>query len=401
MRFNYEAQNSAGERIKGTEEAADRFALARAIKTRGLFLISAHLASAAKKSFFHLELGRVSRRDLVFFASNLSVLLGAGLTLSRSLDVLKRQTKKRFFKTIISQVAERIAAGDSLFKSLANFPTVFPPVMAAMVRAGEGSGNLPASLGLVASQLQKGYELRRKVKGAMIYPALVMTAIVVIGILMMIFLVPTLVATFNDLKVELPLMTRIIVGLSNFLTQYWLVSLLGVIGGGVIIYSFFRSVAGQYLWQKLILKLPLIKNLIKEVNAAVIMRTISSLLAAGVGMVETLEITAGVIQNRFLRAALLKTGKQIEGGTPLSAVIKSYGDLFPILVGEMAEVGEETGDLTGMLLKGAEFYEAEVEQATKNLSTIIEPVLMIVVGIVVGLFAYSMIGPLYSISDAF
>ncbi len=401
MRFIYEAQTTTGERLKGVEEAADRLALARAIKNRGLFLISASLEPLKQSNFFHLELGRVSIRDLVLFTGNLSVLLSAGLTLSRSLAVLERQIKKTYFKNIVAALAERIAAGDSFYKALAAYPAVFPPVLAAMVRAGEGSGTLPNSLKLTADQLKKSYDIRRKVKGAMIYPALVMTAIVVIGILMMIFLVPTLVATFNDLKIDLPLATRVIVATSNFLTVYWLWSLFSALAMGSGLYFFSRSATGRLWWQSLLFHLPGVSGLVKEMNAAVLMRTISSLLSAGVGMVETIEITASVVQNVFFRRSLTGAIKRIEGGETLSAIFKSGGDLYPVLVSEMTEVGEETGDLTGLLLKGAEFYEDEVEQITKNLSTIIEPVLMIIVGVAVGIFAYSMIGPLYSISDAF
>jgi len=404
MKFAYQAQRQNGERTAGKEEAIDRFALARVMRARGLVLISATEVVEGKKRAwwqFSWRTIRVPKRDIFLFTSNLGVLIKAGLSLGRALDVLKRQTKRRALETVIEDLNSRISAGASLASALEEYGEIFPPVVPAMVRAGEGSGTLPDSLALVSSQLKKSYDLRRKVFGALIYPAVVMAAIIVIGILMMIFLIPTLVATFEDLAVELPLTTQIIVAGSNFLVGYWPWLLLSVLLLGVGVAALYRLESVKIGWQKLLLKLPVFKKFIEELNAAILMRTVSSLLAAGVGLTESLEITSQVIQNHIFRGILKSAAESIQQGLPLSAAFKSYGAVMPLLVGEMAEVGEETGNLSGMLLKGAEFYEEDVDQLTKNLSTIIEPVLMIIVGLAVGIFAVSMIGPLYSISDAF
>ncbi|OHA56907.1 MAG: hypothetical protein A2114_00365 [Candidatus Vogelbacteria bacterium GWA1_51_14] len=404
MKFAYQAQRQNGERVTGREEALDRFALARAMRIRGLVLISATEVAEGKSAAwwqFSWRSTRVSKREVILFTSNLGVLIKAGLSLSRALEVLRRQAKRPAMAAVIDDLDARISAGSSLAASLEEHSDTFPPVVAAMVRAGEGSGTLPESLALVSSQLKKSYDLRRKVLGALIYPAVVMAAIIVIGILMMIFLIPTLVATFEDLKVELPLTTRIIVAGSHFLTSYWpwLLLLIFLVGAGLA--ALYRLPAVKIAWQRFLLKVPVIKKFIEELNAAILMRTVSSLLAAGVGLTESLEITAQVLQNQIFRNILTASSQSVQQGLPLSAALKSYGAVLPILTGEMAEVGEETGNLSGMLLKGAEFYEEDIDQLTKNLSTIIEPVLMIVVGLVVGVFAVSMIGPLYSISDAF
>jgi type IV pilus assembly protein PilC len=404
MKFAYQAQRQSGERVSGREEALDRFALARAMRVRGLVLISATEVVEGKKRAwwqFSWQSTRVPKRDIILFTGNLGILIKAGLPLGRALEVLRRQTKRPALATVIDDLSARISAGSSLAASLEEHDDTFPPVVAAMVRAGEGSGTLPDALALVSSQLKKSYDLRRKVLGALIYPAVVMAAIIVIGILMMIFLIPTLVATFEDLKVELPLTTQIIVAGSNFLTGYWPWLLLVILLLGVGVVALYRLESVKIAWQKLLLKLPVIKKFIEELNAAILMRTISSLLAAGVGLTESLEITAGVLQNQIFRDILKSSSQSIQQGLPLSAAFKSYGEVLPVLTGEMTEVGEETGNLSGMLLKGAEFYEEDIDQLTKNLSTIIEPALMIVVGLVVGVFAVSMIGPLYSISDAF
>lgn len=403
MKFAYQAQRQNGERVAGREEALDRFALARAIRSRGLVLISATaLEETSAKNWFKFSWRstRVPLRDIILFTGNLSVLIRAGLSLSRSLEVLRAQSKRPALTAVIEDLSARVTAGAPLAAALEAHP-IFPPVVPAMVRAGEGSGTLPEALNLVSAQLKKSYDLRRKVLGALIYPAVVFAAIIVIGVLMMIFLIPTLVATFSDLKVDLPFMTKIIVATSNLLIADWpwliLLGLAVIIGGGLL-----RRVKRVKIgWQKLLLKTPVIQKFIKELNAAILMRTTSSLLAAGVGLTESLTITSQVLQNHIYRQILDGAASSIQQGLPLSAIFKSYGEILPILVGEMTEVGEETGNLSGMLLKGAEFYEEDVDQLTKNLSTVIEPMLMIVVGLAVGVFAVSMIGPLYSISDAF
>jgi type IV pilus assembly protein PilC len=267
------------------------------------------------------------------------------------------------------------------------------------VAAGEESGNLPQSLEIVRQQLSKSYDLRRKVRGAMIYPAIIVTVIIVIGILMMIFMVPNLSGMFKELHVELPLSTRLIIGISDFLSHHtiaFVITLIALIAATV---RLLKTKRGVWLVAWTALRFPVVKTIVKNLNSAITMRTISSLVSSGVSVLEAITITERVIQNSYFKEVLAGAGAMIEKGGNLSTVFKNREDLFPVLVGEMAEVGEETGNLSGMLLKGATIFEEEVDQATKNLSTIIEPVLMIFIGLFVGLFAVSMLGPMYSLSN--
>ena len=401
MKFTYQARGKEGEELNGEREATDRFALAREMRAEGLTLLLAQpiVASATKVAFGRLFAGSVKMRDKIIFASNLSAMVSAGLSLSRSFVVMERQTKNKRFKTVIAGLAHRLSGGDSLASALAAYPDVFPPVFTAMVAAGEESGKLPQSLQVVADQLTKSYDLRRKVRGAMIYPAIIVVVIIAIGILMMIFLVPNLTAIFREMGAELPLSTRIVIGTSDLLSKHTLLSIgsLLLLAFGAV--AFFRSSRGHLVADWLSIKLPLIHPIVHEVNGAVTMRTLASLISSGVGMVEALRITGRVIQNHYYQAILAEGAEAVEKGKPLSTVFKAHEDLYPVLVGEMIEVGEETGKLSELLLKGALFYEDEVSQATKNLSTIIEPLLMVLIGIAVGFFAVSMIGPIYSLSD--
>ncbi|MEK7585111.1 MAG: type II secretion system F family protein [Patescibacteria group bacterium] len=403
MKFKFKARNKEGEIVEAEREAKDRFALAREVRAEELTLIS---ASAIDESGFGNKMkklfgpGRVKMKDKIIFASNLSAMVGAGLSLSRALSVMERQATNKAFRQVVEGLEAKTKEGQSLSAALAGFPHIFPPVFTAMVSAGEESGKLPQALDIVADQLTKSYDLHRKVRGAMIYPTIIVAVIIIIGILMMIFLVPNLTSIFKELNAELPLSTRLVIAVSDFLSNHTLTFLftLLVLITGVITY--FRTARGHISASWLVLHLPLIAPLAKEVNSAMTMRTLSSLISSGVGMVEALAITRKVVQNHYYQGVIEAAGARVEKGETLSVIFKAHEDLYPVLVGEMAEVGEETGKLSEMLLKGALFYEEEVNQATKNLSTVIEPVLMIFIGLAVGFFAVSMIGPIYSLSDA-
>ncbi len=403
MEFYFKAKNDRGQTIEGQREAVDRFTLAREMREEGLIILSAIPADKRKKFSWqkiNLMFGRVKLREKIVFANNLSSMISAGLSLSRSLGVLERQTGNKYLAVVLKDVRERVESGDSLSKALSAYPHIFPEVFIAMVSAGEESGNLPGSLKVVSQQMTKSYELKKKIKGAMIYPAIIVCVIMAIAVLMMTFLVPTLTATFSEFEIELPLSTRVVIAVSDWLSANTLLAgLIFLMLLGVVIFAW-RTRRGQQIWSYIVIRLPVIGPLARQFNAAVFMRTASALITSGVSMVETLKITERVIQNYYYKEALREAVEKVQTGIGLSAVIVAKGRLFPVLVGEMAMVGEETGNLPGMLMNGAEFFEDEVDQATKNLSTIIEPALMVLIGVAVGFFAISMIGPMYSLSSA-
>ncbi|MFA6253962.1 MAG: type II secretion system F family protein [Candidatus Paceibacterota bacterium] len=406
--FFWRAKKASGEEISGQRDSIDRFSLARELRTEGLIALAieeteqSKTRAGGKKSWFkfNITLGRVSMKDKIIFANNLSAMIGAGLPLSRALSVMARQTNRKYFKKIISEVEAFITKGESLSRALANWPKVFPEVFVAMVAAAEETGRLPEALKLVSEQLEKSYALRRKIVGAMIYPSVIVAAIITIGILMMIFLIPTLSATFRELNVPLPLSTQIVMGLSDFLVNNILLVLAGLALLVVIFVSLPKTIAGKKFLDKVLLHLPFINNLTRQVNSAVIMRTVSSLVSAGVSLTKTMEVTEKVVQNYYYKQVMVEALVKVQKGIPLSVIFSAHQNLFPIFASEMSAVGEETGKMPEMLLKGALFFEDEVDQVTKNLSTVIEPVLMIVIGIAVGFFAISMIGPMYSLSNA-
>lgn len=392
-------------------EAKDEFDLANILRQENSFLISSKLASETAKikniehllnriaSFFKIRQG-IPITEKMMFSRNLSVMIGAGLSLNRALDVLSKQTDNMAFKKILGSVSEEVQKGKSFSDALSLYVSAFSNLYINMIRSSEAAGNLEDILQLLSKQLKKEYDLKRKIRGAFMYPAVILVAMIAIGILMMIFVVPSLARTFRDLGVPLPLTTRIIIAISEFGVNYWYL-FFGFIAGGIYsIILFFRTRMGKNMVDALFLKMPLLSPLTKKINSARFARTMSSLLEGGVPIVKSLEITAETIPNHFYKDSLKKTIEKVQKGESLSKSLEEYPELYPPLVTQMIAVGEETGSISDVLKHLAIFFESEVSQATKNMSTIIEPLLMIVIGIAVGFFAISMMQPMYSIVEA-
>lgn len=401
--FSYKAIDASGVTTSGTNDAADRFAVARALKERGLMLVSAeevvkkHSALDEKvRGFF----GHVSTREKIMFARNMGSMLEAGLTLSRILSVIERQSRNETFRSVVVSINNEIRAGKTLNEAMMAFPKVFSPLFISMVRAGEESGSLAGSLKTLSGQMEKSYLLQKRLRGALIYPAIVLCLIAVIGVLMFIYVVPTLTNTFKELNIKLPWSTQLIVSTSDFLrynTFSFIAGVAAVISGLILLK---RSAKGKKAIERILLKLPVVGILVKEANSARTARTLASLLSSGVSFLSAMEITRDVVQNDFYKEVLEKARLNVQKGDPISSVFMANEHLYPPFVGEMTSVGEETGQLAEMMLGIATFYEGEVEQKTKDMSTIIEPVLMVFIGCAVGFFAVSMISPTYSLLDS-
>jgi type IV pilus assembly protein PilC len=310
---------------------------------------------------------------------------------------LQKQAKNPKLTKILKSLAADINSGETFSFALAKFPDVFSKLFVSMVKAGEESGNLAGALSDIGLNLEKSNSLTKKIHGALIYPGIIMSAMVVIGVLMFAFVVPTLASTFKELGVTLPVSTRLLIFFGNFFSNHLILTFMIIIGTAFFLYTVLRSKAVAPYLDFLILKMPVMNNLAKEVNTARTARTISSLLLSGVAITRAVEITEDVVQNSHYKKVLNEAKTAVEKGAPFSKAFSEHADLYPIMMSEMIEVGEETGKLSDMLLQIALFYEGEVENKTKNLSTIIEPLLMIVIGAGVGFFAISMISPLYSI----
>ncbi|MEK9186414.1 MAG: type II secretion system F family protein [Patescibacteria group bacterium] len=399
MQFNYIAEKSNGEEINGTMEAKDRFELAQTLRKQGYAVISVKEKARARSSLFFsfLNIKKVSAQDKIMFAKNLGVMIAAGLPITRSLEILNRQTSNKKFKKIIISLMASIQKGDFLSEAMKKYPNAFSSLFIAMVKVGEESGKLSESLKTVGEQIEKDYILAKKVKGAMIYPIIIMIAMVIIGIFMFIYVVPTLVSTFTELNVDLPLSTRVIILISNTLTGHIIISSLILLSAALTVFWFLRSQKGKNILGKALVRLPLISPIVKKINSARTSRTLASLISSGVNILEALSITKDVVQNQRYKSVLDKAINDVQKGTPISKAFKEANNLYPVLLSEMMAVGEETGKTAEMLERLAVFYEQEVADATKDMAAVIEPILMIFIGAVVGFFAMSMIKPMYSL----
>lgn len=408
--YSYTARTTAGEEKKGQREAKDEFDLANILRQENSFLIYSTLVDAHANSknlndsldkvlkFVKFKRG-VPISERMMFSRNLSVMIGAGLALTRALEILGQQTTNTTLKAALKSITEEVQKGKQFSDALSMHPDTFSDLYVNMVRSAEVAGNLEAILQLLAKQLKKDYDLRRKVRGAFMYPLVILTALVGIGILMMLFVVPSLSKTFAELGTPLPTSTKVIIAISDFGVHYWYFFLM-IIGG--FVYSlvlFFRTKIGGNVADTIFLKIPIISPLTKKINSARFSRTLSSLLEGGVPIIKSLEITSKAIPNHYYNQSLKAAIDEVQKGRPLSESLSRYPELYPPLVTQMIAVGEETGAVSDILKRLALFFEIEVSQATKNMSTVIEPFLMILIGIIVGFFAISMMQPMYSIVE--
>lgn len=399
MRLKYKAIKQNGEVYSEVVDSKDKLTLGDEIKSKGdtvIFIEKADSKLQIIKDYIS-NFGSVGIRDKILFARNLGVMIRSGLSQSRSLSILLKQTKNPKLKNILTQIDLDIKKGKSLSASISNYPKVFPEIFVAMTRAGEETGGLAQALKTVSQEMDQTYQMEKKFKGAMVYPIFVMSLMIIIGVLMMIFVVPSLTSTFKDLGTELPFMTSLIISISDFLTENLLLVLVIVMILGVCLFSFKKSPIGKRFFDYIYLKLPAIGEIIRGSNSARTARTMSSLLTAGVPVVSALKITCDVVQNSYFRDVLVKANESVQKGIAISEVIGENENLYPPFVTEMVNVGEETGSLPQMFSEIADFYEDEVSQKMKNISTIIEPVLMAIIGVAVGLFAFAMISPTYSL----
>jgi type IV pilus assembly protein PilC len=403
MRLKFKAIKNNGERYEGMRESLNKFTLFNELKNEGDMLISTQELDQDVFQKYFLKafgfLGGINTAQKIAFAKNLSAMTKAGLPLSRALSVIERQSKGARFKTVVEGINLEIKKGKTLSEALKKYPNIFSNLFISMTKAGEESGSLSEALENVALQMDKTYRLQKKVKGAMIYPAVIISVMIIVGILMFIFVVPGITETFRELNTELPATTKFIIFISDFLTGHWFMAFLIIIAFILAVYFSLKTGISKRIRDYIVIRLPLVSELIKEANAARVARTLSSLLVAGVPVAQSIDITKDMVSNYYYKSVLKEAGEIVQKGENISGVFMRSPTLYPTFVGEMMSVGEETGNMASMLLEVAIFYENDVEERTKDLSTIIEPILMVIIGAAVGFFALSMVTPIYSVMN--
>jgi len=399
--FTFVAKNIKGEVRQGKLDGKDPRSVAEVLRAEGFFATSIVKEEKSEKishSWNWKIFSGVSLKDKMMFARHLGVMLSSGLSVPRALNVISSQTKSKKFKESLAKIEEDVKTGNTLADSLAK-TGVFDELSVNMIKVGELGGNLEEVLKLLADQLEKEHNLISKVRGAMYYPSVIFIVMIGIGIAMMTYVVPQLTTVFADVQASVPASTQMIIISSNFMASHKLLVLFSSLFVLFSLIIFFKTKAGKKVAGFLFLKIPAIKNIVVKVNNARFARIYSSLIRSGVPIVESLKIISETLTNRYYQEAFKKIGFEVQKGKPLHAELAAYPSLFPVLIIQMVEVGEETGKTVEVLGGLANFYEEEIDQMTKNLSSIIEPVLMVVIGAAVGFFAISMIMPMYSIMD--
>lgn len=403
-KFSYIAKSVSGEEKTGKIEAKDVHQLATTLKSQGFILVNADIEKEKEKnSLLNITipfLSRVSLTDKMMFTRNLQVMISSGLSLPKSLQVLSLQGKNKVFTKAILDIKEEVIKGNNFSDSLKKYPNIFSELFQNMIKVGEEAGNLEEVLVILSKQMEREHELKSKIIGALMYPAVIITAMIGIGILMLVMVVPSIAETFEDLGIELPVTTQFIIGLGTFMAEKWYLSIIGTIIFAGFFWFGLKTKKVKKVIDGILLRLPIVSSLIKKTNSAATIRTLSSLLSAGIPIVRSLEIVSNTLGNFYYKKALSEAGEKVKKGGKLSDALSHYKEIYPIIVIQMIRVGEETGETSSILAKLADFFEEEVGNATKNMASIIEPILMLIVGAVIGFFAISMIQPMYSMLDA-
>jgi type II secretory pathway component PulF len=345
----------------------------------------------------NFEFGGVSLVEKALFAKHLAVMLKSGITITEALTISADSAKGKMSQ-ILEQVGESVASGNTLSDSFARFPKVFDGLFINTTRAGESSGTLVESLENISTQLEKEKELSSKIKGAMVYPMVVLIAAFLLGLALAFFVLPKITPLFEGLKVDLPFTTVWLIKFSHFIQNNGLSFFLSIIGATALLVWLARQKFSRPFTHMLLIKIPIIKNIVLNANISRFARTLATLLRSGVRIDESLDIVKGTVGNFYYRKALERVSRNIRTGSRLSNNLELAPELFPILVTKMVNVGEQSGKFEETLTYLAEFYEDEVDTATKNLSTAIEPALLIFIGLVVAFLALSIITPIYNIT---
>lgn len=403
-RFEYIATNTQGKPVSGSLEASDRAAVLSALNKQDLRPISVKEKNDTGSFSFNDFFGsnKVKSDDLVIFTRQLSTMISAGVPLLRAITSLATHAESPALKKILASVIHDIEGGAALGNALAKYPNTFNDVYVNMVRAGEAAGILDEILKRLALQQEKSTTIRKKVKSAMAYPMVLVVIMIIAFFGLMLFVIPQIGKILLDLggpDAKLPVLTQFMLGLSGALIRYWYIIFPLIIGGVMLALRYIKTPKGKKQFHHFILKTPILKSIVRKVAVARFARTFSALMGAGVAVLEALSVTSRAIGNVAYEEALTEASEEVKSGKQLSTVIEGYDELFPSIVAQMLAVGEETGQTDTVLVKIADFYEEEVDVAIDGLSAVIEPVMIVIMGSMVGLIAASVMSPIASLSQ--
>lgn len=397
--FRYSARDNKGQEVEGKLEARDAQAVAEILQDRGLIVVS-----IKEKKVFDLEelsqinIGGVPMKDKVVFMRQLSTMVNAGLPLTRGLQIMEQQITNPLFKRTIAQVKVSVEAGKSLADSFRNTEEIFDDITINLIEAGESSGNLGEILNKLATELENKNKLQGKIKGALTYPIILLVIITAVVVLMMLVLVPAMTDIYSEFGGELPTITKIMVSLSDFFINYWWILLIGILGIVIGIKVWIDTPNGKRSSDKIVLKIPVVGGIISKMQIAQFTRILALLLGSGLSISRALELTAMSLSNIMFREVVLEAKDEVEKGNSLALPI-ARSDYYPLLVSSMIAVGEETGELDNVLEKVSQYYNEEVDQATENMSSILEPVFLVIMGLVIAFISLGVYTPMFQLSE--
>ncbi|MBN1459141.1 MAG: type II secretion system F family protein [Armatimonadetes bacterium] len=395
--YRYSAMDPTGRTVNGTLEA-DSFELVRAklsdLSYHVLSIKQAKSASSLNDMFANMQ--RVKLRDLVMFSRQFATMIDAGLSVVKCLDILQKQTRNPKMKEVIGEVKRDVAGGSSLTEALQKHPRIFSALYVNMMRSAEAGGILDQVLDRLAGFLEKEQETRNKIKSAMTYPAVVFCFATLMLLGLLFFVLPKFKGIFETMGLDLPLTTKILLNSSDYMKNYWYVGLVFIVGSVVLFKIFARTDRGKYAIDAGKLKLPIFGDLILKTSVSRFARTFGTLITSGVPVLRALEIVSDTSGNRVISDTVVRASQSIKEGEKISTPL--FGSkIFPVMVTQMIAVGEETGRLDQMLTKVANFYDDEVDNTLKGLTSLIEPLMIVGLGLIVGFIAVSVISPIYSL----
>jgi type IV pilus assembly protein PilC len=391
--FEYTARTPTGQEQTGTVDLPSRDDVVAHLRKNRLVLVRIREAKKARKG------GKVPTRDVVIFTRQFATMINAGLPLVQALDILAKQTDNKVLSGVTKEVVYDVESGHTLADALSKHPNAFTELYKNMVSAGEAGGILDTILLRLATFLEKNDAIVRKVKGAMIYPAVIFSVAGIAIVILLIFVIPVFQTMFAGAGIELPLPTRIVIAMSNILKSYWWAIGLGGFGSGWGIKRYYATPSGKLVLDRMMLKAPILGDLLRKSAVSRFTRTLGTLIASGVSILDGLEITAKTAGNRVIHDAVMGSRASIAGGETIAGPLEKSG-VFPPMVTSMIAVGEATGGLDEMLTKIADFYDDEVDAAVSNLLSLMEPVMIVVLGVVVGGMIVAMYLPIFNMINA-
>lgn len=398
-KFKYFARDKNGREVKGDIEARDPEAVSDILHDQGLIIVSIKEAGFLDPSrFAEINIGGVPMKEKVVFMRQMATMISSGLPLNRALEIMVEQSANPMFKKVLVNVSMAVQSGKSLSVSFREQEDVFDNITLNLIEAGEESGNLEVILGKLATELEEKDSLNRKIKSAMIYPVIILIVILGVVLMMMFVLVPSMSDIYKDFGADLPIITKMIMAMSDFALNYWwaviIIFLVLFLG-----FRFYKSTEkGKKTIDKIILKIPIIGKLVSKTQIAQFTRILALLLGSGLSIVKALELTGQSLGNTVFKDVVMDARDEVEKGGPLALPIARSTN-FPLLVSSMISVGEETGEIDAVLDKVSEYYKEEVDTATSNLSSVLEPVLLIIMGVAVGFIALGVYMPMFGLSQ--